>query len=40
MIKLTQAQWHMVSAADDIIKKDGYIIGVVFDGIKIIFTEA
>lgn len=37
MIKLTDAQWHMVAAADDIINVDGDIIGVVVSGDTFIF---
>ena len=40
MIKLTQAQWHMVAAADDIVEKDGEIIGVVMDGQTHLFLNA
>lgn len=40
MIQLTQSQWHMIAAADDVIEKNGNIVGVVFDNVKIIFTEA
>lgn len=39
-MNLTQSQWHMIAAADDIIKRDGHIVGVVFDGAEIIFIEA
>lgn len=40
MKKLTESQWHMVAAADDIIVVQGRIVGVVMDGIKIWFSEA
>lgn len=36
---MTQAQWHLIAAADDIIKHDGHIIGVVIDGEKIFFNK-
>lgn len=37
MINLTEAQWHMVAAADDVIEKDGCIVGVIFDGKEYLF---
>jgi hypothetical protein len=31
---LTENQWHMVAAADDIIERGGRIVGVVMDGVE------
>lgn len=39
MNKLTQAQWHQVAAASEIIMRDGRIIGVVDDGEEILFDS-
>lgn len=39
MNRLIESQWHMVAAADDIIEKNGGIVGVIFNGITIIFAK-
>ena len=33
-MNLTQNQWHLIAAADDIIELDGQIVGVVMDGVE------
>lgn len=36
---LTEAQWHMVAAADDTIKRNGLIIGVVMGDVVTMFKD-
>lgn len=35
---MTQAQWHQVASADDVLWEDGQIVGVVEGGREIYFT--
>lgn len=37
MRDLTSADWHRVAAADDVIIKDGRIVGVIEDGKEVLF---
>lgn len=40
MINLPQSQWHMVAVADNIIERDGQIVGVVMEGVEHWFIRA
>jgi len=38
-MNLTQAQWHRIAAADDVIWQDGQIVGVIEDGKAFYFAK-